>query len=64
MPDDWMATTLSGVGILLFINTLYCCIGVGGIRSLMRRLDAIEQRLTPQYIYTNAQAVPISGDPV
>ena len=66
MAYDWVTTTISGVGILLFVNAMYCCVGISGVRSLLRRIDAIEQRLALQHVYSAVQHVPapISGDPV
>jgi len=66
MSDDLVMTTVSGVGILLFVNAMYCCVGISGIRSLLRRLDVLEQRLVLQDIHTQVQHVPspVNGDPV
>ena len=66
MSDDWVVTAMISVGSLLFVNTCYCCIGIGAVRLLMQRVANIEHAMTVRYAYPTAQPVPLpsSGDPV
>jgi hypothetical protein len=64
MLDDWVIVVLASIGVLLSANAAYCCMGITAVRALNRRLDGIDRRIIPQYVYTVVQPAPVNGDPV